>query len=266
MVKKLLFLILLLPILSTGQNNRKVFYGIISDSIGVVTNAHIINMNTKQGTFSNKNGGFKMFAKVNDSIRLSSVGYEVKTIIVSAEHFGISDDYFFLKRKTYQLDEVEIKKHNLRGLLATDMLKTPKDRKAEALEKVMNFSDVDWNATVKDDHIDKRVRPEVVRTDPNLGFVGAGASIYIPFGYSKRLWALRRKLAHNKSFPSKILSELGENFFFKELKIPIENYHHFLEYCNPLGIENLHAENKILEIITIFREQHISYLKIIKKE
>jgi hypothetical protein len=55
----------------------------------------------------------------------------------------------------------------------------------------------------------------------------------------------------------------------KELKnndVYFEKYFHFLEYCNPLGIENLHKEGKNLELIKILRTESISYLKIIKKE
>ncbi|MDG1452384.1 MAG: hypothetical protein P8Q33_06345, partial [Polaribacter sp.] len=76
----------------------------------------------------------------------------------------------------------------------------------------------------------------------------------------------RKKLATQKAFPYKVLSELGEKFFFEKLQIPVENYFHFLEYCNPLGVEKLHAENKLLELIKIFKKESVSYLEIIKKD
>ena len=117
-----------------------------------------------------------------------------------------------------------------------------------------------------DDYIDKRVRPQINETDPTRAFAGAGTSVYIPFKHSERLWALRRNLAYKKSFPYKILSELGEKFFFDELKIPVEKYFHFLEYCNPLGIEKLYKKGKTLEVIKILRQEHVTYLDIIKKE
>jgi hypothetical protein len=72
-------------------------------------------------------------------------------------------------------------------------------------------------------------------------------------------------LAFKKAFPFKILSELGEKFFFDDLKIPIEKYFHFLEYCNPLGIEKLHKEGELLEIIKILRTESVSYLIIIEE-
>jgi hypothetical protein len=88
----------------------------------------------------------------------------------------------------------------------------------------------------------------------------------IPFQNSAKLWALRKDLAQKKAFPYKILSELGEKFFFDELKIPLDKYFHFLEYCNTLNIETLHKDGKLLEVIKILRTESISYHKIIKKE
>ena len=93
-----------------------------------------------------------------------------------------------------------------------------------------------------------------------------GATIVMPFKYSERLWALRKELAQKRAFPYKIMSELGEKFFFDELKIPIEKYFHFLEYCNPLGIEDLYKNGRTLEVIKILKEESESYLKIIKEQ
>ncbi|MGY0426867.1 MAG: hypothetical protein ACWIPI_08585 [Polaribacter sp.] len=73
-------------------------------------------------------------------------------------------------------------------------------------------------------------------------------------------------MARKKDFPYKIMSELGEKFFFEKLKIPVDNYFHFLEYCNPLGIEQLHKDGKLLDIIKIFERESKTYLKIINKK
>ena len=62
------------------------------------------------------------------------------------------------------------------------------------------------------------------------------------------------------------MSELGEKFFFEQLKIPVERYFHFLEYCNFLGIEDLHKDKRILDIIKIFQTESKTYLEIIKND
>lgn len=264
-MNKLLFLFCLITISLTAQK-RKPLYGKVIDSISQVKNAHIINLKTKQATNTNNSGDFKIFAKIGDSLKVTSVGYYNKIYTVNQVSFGFNDLVIFINKRNYLLEQVNIKKTDLLGSLTADTKKTPKDRKAEALEKLMNFSDIDMNAPATDDHIDKNVRPHQVRTDPNMSFVGAGTTISIPFKHSERLWALRRDLAFKKTFPAKILNELGEDFFFKELKIPVERYYHFLEYCNPLGIENLYLQQKKLEVIKILTEEHVEYLKIIKKQ
>ncbi|MDP4599932.1 MAG: hypothetical protein NWS84_02165, partial [Polaribacter sp.] len=90
--------------------------------------------------------------------------------------------------------------------------------------------------------------------------------VSIAFKNSEKLWALRKELEQKKAFPYKLLAELGDKFFFDDLKIPLDNYFHFLEYCNPLGIEKMHKEGKLLEVIKIIRTESVTYLKIIKNE
>ncbi|MGG8494938.1 carboxypeptidase-like regulatory domain-containing protein [Tenacibaculum sp. TC6] len=264
-MKKIVLILVLLSTLHTfSQNSRKFIFGKIYDKVGVLSNVHIINTSTRRATYSNDEGEFKIPAKPNDSLRFSFVGYETKLVLISKKHFSISDNIFYLEKTTYTLDEVQLKKHNLSGSLSSDLRQTPKDRKEEALKQTMDFSNVDMTVVEDDDYIDEKVRPHVVNTDPTRLFVGAGTAKNIPFGYSKRLWALRKELAFKKGMPTKLMAELGEKFFFEDLKIPPERYYHFLEYCNPLGIENLYKKGKKLEIIKILQQESKSYLKIIK--
>jgi len=256
----------ILVIQTMAQEKTTLVSGRVSDSIGRLKNATIINLKTNQGTSSNNNGDFRMFVKIGDSIKVSSIQHLTKIVTVTKSNIDNKIIAIFLTPKVYQLDEFELKKHDLSGRLDIDTKGVPKNKKDSLLRDVMDFSKVNMKIIEADDYIDQRVRPQINKTDPNLAFVGAGATVVIPFKYSERLWGLRRKLALQKKFPYTILSELGAMFFFDELKIPMEKYFHFLEYCNPLGIENLHKEGKLLELIKILRKESVSYLKIIKKE
>jgi hypothetical protein len=153
------------------------------------------------------------------------------------------------------------------GILGADLKDVPRSKKDSLLRNVMDFSDINFKE--KDKTIDEieRVRPPIANTmEGAMPMAGSGAAVSIPFQGSAKLWALRKDLAQKKAFPYKILSELGDKFFFDELKIPVDNYYHFLEYCNPLGIEDLHKNGKQLEVIKILREQSVSYLKIIEEK
>lgn len=264
MKKKLLLCLFFIALKCIAQNNPTYLFGKIYDELGTLPNAHIINLTTNKATYSNDKGAFKIKVTLKDSLKITSVGFKTFIFSIKNTHFGIAENKFILEKEVYELDEVTIKKHNLTGSLTSDLKQTPKDKKAAALAKTMDFSKVNMKAKTKDDYIDKRVRPPIVKTDPVIG--GAGASVPMPFKASEKLWALRRDLAFKESLPSKLLSDFGEAFFFKELKIPKNKYHHFLEYCIPLGIEKLYQEDNLLEVIKILRKEHTSYLKLIKKE
>ncbi|KAF9657926.1 carboxypeptidase-like regulatory domain-containing protein [Tenacibaculum mesophilum] len=120
---------------ATAQESRKFFYATIQDEVSTVPNAHVINLNTKQGTFTNDNGEFRILAKANDTIQITFVGYETKKIVVGVNHFGMQENYIQLKKVPIELDEVAIKKHNLLGHISSDTkhIKSEKEINAETL-------------------------------------------------------------------------------------------------------------------------------------
>ena len=267
-MKKKLLLFLFLSALSKvtfSQEKRKIITGKVADSTGVIKNANIINLKTKQGTFSSEQGLFRIFVSKGDSLSVSSVQHSPKVIIITERILEQKNINIILKAATYTLTEFELKRHNLMGRLGIDTKDVPRNVQDSLLKNVMDFSNVDFSINdFKIDAIDM-VRPPIVNTMAGaIGMISNAAGAKIPFKGSERLWALRRDLAQKKAFPYKILSELGEKFFFDELKIPLDKYFHFLEYCNPLNIENLHKDGKLLEVIKILRTESLSYHKIIK--
>ena len=266
MVKKLLFFILLTSSITFSQSKKVLLKGKVIDSIGVVRNANIVNIKSNQGTFTSDLGYFEIYANVGDSLRISSIQHKTKTLVVNSYNYQNKIITIPLELVIYTLEEFELRRNNLSGRLGIDSKSVPKNRKDSLLRAAMDFSNVNMKIVEEDDYIDKRVRPNINNTVPTLNFVGVGGSAYFAFKYSEKLWKLRRELEIKKAFPYKIMNELGEDFFFKKLKIPVEKYFHFLDYCNPFEIENLHHKGRILEVIKILRRESISYLNIIKKE
>ncbi|MEQ6122861.1 hypothetical protein AAON49_01505 [Pseudotenacibaculum sp. MALMAid0570] len=252
---------------SYGQINNKFWiYGKVIDSAGVVKNANIINLKTKKGTFSNDFGDYKMIVSIGDTVQFTSVQHQTITRVINNFIYTSEVLDVFLPKKTIELEEVVLKRHDLDGFLSVDRNKTPEDRKGEALKRTLDFSNEDMRIVYDGDHIDQKVRPPVVRTDPVMAFVGAGTSLIMPFKYSERLWALRKKVNFQTEFPQMLISEFGEKFFENDLKIPKEKYYHFLEYCNPLGIESLYQKNRKIELINILRTESKKYLKLLEQE
>lgn len=243
-----------------AQKDNFWLYGKLRDSSSVVKNVNVINLKTKKGTFSNDFGDYKIIVSIGDTLQFSSVQHE--TIYRTVSNFTYQSEILnvFMVAKTYELKEVRLKRNDLDGFLTLDFKKKPNDRKADALKKTMDFSKVDMDAVYNGDYIDQRVRPPLNNVDPIAMFVGAGVGIHIPFKFSEKLWQLRKNLQFKRDFPDMLLSEFGAFFFESELKIPLEKLYNFLEYCNPLGIEDLFKQNRKLELIAILTEQSANYL------
>lgn len=249
-----------------AQKDKFWLYGKLKDSSSVVKNANIVNLKTNIGTFSNDFGDYKIIVSIGDTLQYSSVQH--KTIYRIINNFVYRSEVLdvFMISSTYELDEVVLRRNDLDGFLSLDLKKTPEDRRAEALKKTMNFSGVNMNIIYNGDYIDQRVRPPMNNVDPIAMFAGAGGGVSIPFKYSEKLWALRRDINFREKFPKMLLSEFGETFFENDLKIPTGKYYSFLEYCNPLGIENLFKENRKIELINLLKKESITYLLLINEK
>lgn len=262
-----LFFVLTVSFISHAQINDKFWVqGKVIDSAGVVKDVNVINLKTNKGTFTNDFGDYKIVVSIGDTVQFTSVNHRTAIRVVNNLVYTSEVLDVFMPVKTEELDEFDLKRHDLNGYLSLDRKKTPVDKRGEALKRTMDFSGVDMRVQYDGDFIDQNVRPPVEVVDPTAMFVGAGASAVIPFKYSERLWALRRNLAFRTSFPQMLISEFGEKFFEVDLKIPTARYYHFLEYCNPLGIEELYQQNRKIELINILRKESKTYLKLIEEE
>ncbi|WP_233901011.1 carboxypeptidase-like regulatory domain-containing protein [Tenacibaculum piscium] len=105
------------------ENNtyRKFLYADVRNKTTLLENVNIINLNTKQGTFTTINGEFKILAKPTDSLKISCIGYKTIIFEVKNIHFGMQKNIFILNKKKYKLDEVYLKKHSLTGSLTSDI-------------------------------------------------------------------------------------------------------------------------------------------------
>ncbi len=101
--------------------DRTIFQGLIYDDLGVLSNAHIVNLQTKKATSSLNQGEFEIFAKVGDSLKITSVGYKTKILKLKTQHFGIQTTKIHLKKDIIELDEVVVGNNNLLGILESDV-------------------------------------------------------------------------------------------------------------------------------------------------
>lgn len=269
MIKKLLLSFLLLSVSLFSQEKKTLLNGTLVDTLGVIKNANIINLNSNQGTSSSDIGTFEIYVSLGDSLKISSIQHQTMLFKINNSNYDNKIIVIHLLLKTYSLDSFDLKRHNLMGRLAIDTKAVPKDKKDSILKNNMDFSNVNFNDI--DLKIDENMRamPPVVITDPNSKFEGINL---MTFFKSKKEKKLKRKAKKEEKiydledFPNTVMLELGKTFFFKDLKIPKENFQHFLEYCNILTLERLYQKGKLLEVIQLLQDESVNYLKIIKKE
>ncbi len=270
MQKQLLFLFITTTTLCFSQKKKTVFKGILKDKLGVIKNANILNLNTKEGTFSNDSGIFSIAVSVNDVLQISSIQHHTQKIIISNKNIQKKRMTIKMYTKSYFLNEVEIKKHNLSGNLLIDIKKTPKDTISELVQKMMDgiksmkFDEIMNMPTGSDEiHLSKSAAPGI----PNV--FTDGIKLYrgsIGGGYEKKRREARERLKQKEEFPDKLLVDFGEHFFYNELKIPKGKYYHFIDYCSYTNVASLFYKRKLFEVIELLKKESVIYLKIVNKK
>jgi len=263
---KIIFLSILLFSFTIFAQKRISIEGRINDKIGKVTDVHIINKNTTRGTISNTEGIFSIEVKENDSLKISSIQHYTSRIKVTKEHIQTQRINITLKLKNYVLEEVEIENRDLFEIYKSTINTTLEDIAIVKARNALDFSNVKVEAN-KDYNKSDKIHQELNNViDPTKKF--EGVNLFILFSLFKHISKdnkTKKKLTSKERFPKLLKLKLGEDFFHKKLKIPQNKYHHFLLYCEPLGIQKLFKEDRILELIQLFLEEEEKYLNTIKK-
>lgn len=89
--------------------------------------AHILNLNTVEGTTTNRKGVFEIPAVVNDTIYISYVGYQSIKLKITGDLLKGNELEIAIHEKTAIIDEVTVKAHDLIGVLVVDAENVPLD-------------------------------------------------------------------------------------------------------------------------------------------
>lgn len=254
---------------SFGQKERTLISGVLYNSASKpIKSAHIFNLTTKKGTISNIDGSFNIAIKTGDWIEISNIQFFTKKIKIKQGVIKEKKLTVYLLELSNILDEAVIKK-KLKGTLIIDKVENVKDTIPKVDKEYYDFSKMDFTSLDKSIKQAKKMKEKqsaIYKTDPTKKNAGTTiASIGIPNNSAKKKKALRAKLNFKESFPEKLKLLLGEDFFFIKLKIPKENYYHFLSYCEVFNIEGLFKNNKHFELLKILLNESKSYLLLIEK-
>lgn len=270
MEKKLLslFFFLLYFQFSFSQEKRIEMNGVvINQSSKGLINSHIVNLSTNEGTVSDDNGKFTIHAKKGDWIQISNIQFLGKKIKVTNGSFNARFLRVYLLPRTNLLEEVEIKK-KLNGDLIHDRINKEKDTIKDQMKSIVDyimglgFENIMKMGIGKDE---RHLQKPTVKPGQLPGFKGVGGSALIPYADLKKKRADRKFISFKEKLPKELKKIFGEHFFFEKLKIPKDKYYHFIDYCTPLGIEQLYRNKKHLDILKILLKAGESYLLILEK-
>jgi len=118
MPKRILSIFLLFSAMLSAQERATIF-GIITTIDFLPIEAHIWNYSQNSGAISTPDGNFEMIASLQDTLRISSLGYRTTFIIIQQKHF---EEHLKvpLKIAVNELEEVEIFRYGLTGNIASD--------------------------------------------------------------------------------------------------------------------------------------------------
>lgn len=90
--------------------------------------AHILNLNTVEGTITNEKGFFELPTRINDTILVSYLGFSSIKLKITNDLLKGNELEIALYEKPEEVKEVVIKSTKLIGVLEIDVKMVPKDR------------------------------------------------------------------------------------------------------------------------------------------
>lgn len=243
---------------SYTQNTKTEIIGKVVHFDIPISDAHIFNLTTHKGASSNLDGNFEITVKLGDTIHISHLEYTNKEIEITEEIINQRALIVYLDIMTNYLNVVEIRDHDLLGVLASDSRSVSID----SLLKASTYIDKILEAAKIGSNQDFAVNPEApyMNDVSKIKMNGVGSSIGIPMKDKENI--LRRKLRTKRNTPDKIISDFGIPFFTDKLDISEDKIHNFLTYCDYRNIIQLYQENKVIEVLTILEEESVEYNKI----
>ena len=133
MQKNLIFIFLLLSLSIFSQKDSTKVVNLKGQIVHAETKkslsaAHILNLNSVQGTITNDRGFFKLPARANDTILVSYLGYASIKLKITNDLLKGNELVIALYEKPQEIKEVVIKSTKLIGVLEVDIKQVPKDR------------------------------------------------------------------------------------------------------------------------------------------
>jgi hypothetical protein len=85
-----------------------------------LSNVNIINVNKVRGTISDEKGNFEIEVTANDTLHITSLGFQSIKVKVTNDWIKNKTTKIYLTERAYALEEIVVGKYNLTGYLEVD--------------------------------------------------------------------------------------------------------------------------------------------------
>ena len=216
-----------------SQEQKKIAIGKVFFSGNAITDVHIVNKNSNQGTNTNDFGVFEIPVIVGDTLAFSHINLKNKKLVLTKEMLSKALLHINLEEKTYQLEEITLGKPKSIFYVDPEIMPPP-----TVNAKTLNLPYA--NTIAKKDHAVVKFRSGGVVSLDNL--------INVINGNNKRRKQMK-KITYEDEILAKIRKHFTDDFFITDLNIKQENINPFLNYCFKKNIVN-HFNKKENIIVT----------------
>ena len=241
----LLLFLLLFSIVATSQ--QIILQGKITNNFDV-EGIHVLNRTSNYNTVTNAIGAFVIGVKMNDTLLISSIKYNLKEIVISEEIYHQKMINITLEELINELDEVLIG-NTLTGNLAYDIknIKTEKD---------IDFDDVGIPG-FKGIPQERIVHPVEAFFPTNINIEAAYKHIT---GYYKKL-KIKRKWTSENTVIVEIINYYGFLFFEDAYELPPNRLYDFLLFCiETSSLQSDFKRQNFAGVLDTFKEKSKIYL------
>lgn len=235
MKNKLLLIFLLIAVFGYSQEKSRRISGMILFNKTAVSDVHIINLNTNQGTITNDDGWFEIPVSIGDSLKFTHVNLNEKYLKITKENILNNQIIIYLEEKTYSLNEITLEKPKSIFYIDPEMV-PPTIVNA----KTLNLPNA--NTSVKKDNSIVRFRSGGVVSLDNL---------INSLNGTKRRQKELIKISNEDTELAKIRTYFTDDFFITDLHIKEEFINPFLNYCLAQNITHYFFKNDYLKLTTI---------------
>ena len=250
MIDKLYIFLIILVLAGTfglRAQERELVAGRIQGDSVYLEDIHILNLSSRQGTISNAYGEFQIQVKLNDTLIFSGLQFHTLGIVVGKSVLETRKMNVQLSSKVEELDEVELKGHDLDGYFYADT-KRLKDSLPMMSDEAVNFSNQGFDDPTSGNYI-----------VPPANLVGLLSMI----GNKKRKEKEEEQNYDKarKAAPDKIRAELGDEFFAKYIGISETQIRQFIVFCQYKNVLDLYVEGRMMEVIDLMLKEKEAYRK-----